>query len=84
MLELHDISLRIGREASIALLEEVNLMFGHWGQLVAVLGPSGCGKSTLMKVIAGLTEPTDGHTIWRGRNLAEEGDFEAHEVGYVP
>lgn len=84
VLELHDISLKIGPDASIALLDEVSLMFGHGGQLVAVLGPSGCGKSTLMKVIAGLTEPTTGHTIWKGRNLAEQGDFEAHEVGYVP
>ncbi|MEI6712153.1 MAG: ATP-binding cassette domain-containing protein [Verrucomicrobiota bacterium] len=84
MLELQDISLRIGPDASIALLDEVNLMFGHGGQLVAVLGPSGCGKSTLMKVIAGLTEPTSGRTLWKGRHLGEEGDFEAHEVGYVP
>jgi ABC-type multidrug transport system ATPase subunit len=37
-----------------------------------------------MKVVAGLKEATSGKILWRGRNLAEDGDFEPHEVGYVP
>jgi NitT/TauT family transport system ATP-binding protein len=30
------------------------------GEFVALLGPSGCGKSTALRIIAGLTEPSDG------------------------
>ncbi len=30
------------------------------GQFVSVVGPSGCGKSTLLRIVAELTDPTDG------------------------
>lgn len=85
VLELQQISLKIGdEENAVTLLDEVSLRLEKKGQLIAVLGPSGCGKSTLLKVIAGLMEATSGETIWNGRVLDEENDFEPHEVGYVP
>jgi ABC-type multidrug transport system ATPase subunit len=85
VLELLNLNFCIGPDdARVHLLRDVNLNVGKRGQLVAVLGPSGCGKSTLMKVIAGLNEASDGTVRWKGRNLAEDGDFEPHEVGYVP
>lgn len=85
MLQLQNVSLKIGSEDEpVYLLNEVSLRLNRGGQLVAVLGPSGCGKSTLMKVVAGLKEVSSGEIFWNGRNLAEEGDFEPHEVGYVP
>ncbi len=34
------------------------------GEFVALLGPSGCGKSTALRIIAGLTEPTQGAVEW--------------------
>ena len=34
------------------------------GEFVALLGPSGCGKSTALRIIAGLSEPTDGALEW--------------------
>ncbi len=85
VLELQQISLKIGdEENAVTLLDEVSLRLEKKGQLIAVLGPSGCGKSTLLKVIAGLMDSTSGETIWNGRVLDEENDFEPHEVGYVP
>ena len=85
MLELQNIALQIGPEdAPVYLLQDVSLRVEGGGLLVAVLGPSGCGKSTLIKVVAGLKEATAGSVLWEGRNLAEEGDFGPHEVGYVP
>jgi ABC-type multidrug transport system ATPase subunit len=65
------------------LLHEISAEFPP-GHFAAILGPSGCGKSTLLKVVAGLTEQTLGSVHWEGRNLAEEEDLEAHEIGYVP
>jgi NitT/TauT family transport system ATP-binding protein len=34
------------------------------GEFVALLGPSGCGKSTALRIVAGLSEPTDGVVEW--------------------
>jgi NitT/TauT family transport system ATP-binding protein len=34
------------------------------GEFAALLGPSGCGKSTALRIIAGLSEPTDGVVEW--------------------
>ena len=39
------------------------------GQFFSILGPSGCGKTTLLRMIAGLTEPTEGTIEIRGENM---------------
>jgi len=39
------------------------------GQFFSILGPSGCGKTTLLRMIAGLTEPSDGNIEIRGQSM---------------
>ena len=34
------------------------------GEFLTLLGPSGCGKSTALRIIAGLSEPTQGIVEW--------------------
>jgi NitT/TauT family transport system ATP-binding protein len=34
------------------------------GEFLSLLGPSGCGKSTALRIIAGLSEPTEGRVEW--------------------
>jgi NitT/TauT family transport system ATP-binding protein len=36
------------------------------GEFLSLLGPSGCGKSTALRLIAGLTRPSDGVVAWDG------------------
>jgi ABC-type multidrug transport system ATPase subunit len=84
MLELQDVSLQLGDSPEDQLLlSEVSARFRR-RHFAAIIGPSGCGKSTLLKVIAGLRESTHGSISWDGRDLAEEGDMDPHEIGYVP
>ena len=36
------------------------------GEFLSLVGPSGCGKSTALRLIAGLTEPSEGTISWSG------------------
>jgi NitT/TauT family transport system ATP-binding protein len=56
-IEFVSVSKRYSNTAMI--LEAVDLTIFK-GQFVALIGPSGCGKSTILKLIAGLTSPTQG------------------------
>ncbi len=84
MLEARNIGLEVeGGEEPLMLLNGVNFCVPR-GHFMAIVGPSGCGKTTLLKAIAGIKAATQGDFFWAGRDLAQEGDFEPHEVGYVP
>jgi NitT/TauT family transport system ATP-binding protein len=50
------------------------------GEFVALLGPSGCGKSTALRIIAGLSVPTDGAVAWP--STAANGKH-GREIGFV-
>ena len=39
------------------------------GELVALVGPSGCGKTTLLRMLCGLTAPTDGVVLLEGQPI---------------
>jgi NitT/TauT family transport system ATP-binding protein len=41
------------------------------GEIVAILGKSGSGKSTFLRVLAGLTAPSEGKVVYRGQEITE-------------
>ena len=44
------------------------------GEFLSLLGPSGCGKSTALRIIAGLTEPTQGAVEWTAAAKTENAE----------
>ena len=49
------------------------------GEFVSLLGPSGCGKSTALRIIAGLSEPTQGAVDWTAAARTEN----ENRLGFV-
>src|SRR5699024_11215188 len=56
---------RTKRSETVAL-DDVSLSVAD-GEFVTIAGPSGCGKSTLLKIIAGLTDATEGEVSLFGK-----------------
>jgi iron(III) transport system ATP-binding protein len=82
VLEITGVTKRFGPEAAV---EDLSLSVRD-GELLTFLGPSGCGKTTTLRLIAGLTEPTDGTLSIAGETVAGDGAFVAPEdrdVGLV-
>ncbi len=70
MVHLKDVGKTFGRgKKRVEALRGINLTIRE-GEFVALLGASGCGKSTLLRIIAGLTDVTDGKMTYRGKPLS--------------
>ncbi len=65
--ELRDVSMTYGGDASAALVLQGLDMQVERGEFAAVVGPSGCGKSTLMKLMSGLLPARTGDTVVAGQ-----------------
>lgn len=56
------------KEGTIQVLDDVNLEIQK-GEFISIVGHSGCGKSTLLKIIAGLTDYSEGSVTIDGEEL---------------
>jgi len=63
---IREVTQRYGR---VLALDGVSLDISA-GEFVVLLGPSGCGKTTLLNLIGGFAEPTAGHVLIGGRDMA--------------
>ena len=77
---------RVGHD-TVTALSGVDIAIQK-GEFVAIMGPSGCGKSTLLNLIGGLDQPTDGHVLLEGQDLAEFNEEELaamrrQKIGFI-
>ena len=61
------------RYSDMTAVDALSLTIGE-GELFALLGVNGAGKSTAIKMLSGLTPPTEGDALLRGHSIREELD----------
>lgn len=52
--------------------------------ILALLGPNGAGKSTFMRMLATVTQPTEGKITWGNIDIAKNPDALRSVLGYLP
>ena len=58
-----------GGAGELVVFDNVNFEIDR-GDFVCIIGHSGCGKTTILNVLAGLEEPTAGHSFVDGREIS--------------
>ncbi|MDF3072540.1 MAG: transporter related [Alphaproteobacteria bacterium] len=66
------------RDAEVVALRNVSFKIDE-GRFVSVVGPSGCGKSTLLNLSAGLSMPTAGEVLYKGKQVTDINT----QLGYI-
>jgi len=52
--------------------------------VIGLLGPNGAGKSTLMRMLATITQPTEGTITWNDTDIVKSPDTLRAVLGYLP
>ncbi len=53
------------------------------GEMLHVQGPNGSGKTSLLRMLSGLSAPTQGEIFWQNRPLRKEGSAFLTSVAYL-
>ena len=55
----------------------------HEGEIFGFLGANGAGKTTAMRMLCGLSQPSDGHATVAGFDVAKEYELVKRHIGYM-
>lgn len=55
----------------------------HRGEIFGFLGANGAGKTTAMRMLCGLSHPTDGHATVAGFDVYREAEMVKKNIGYM-
>jgi ABC-type Fe3+/spermidine/putrescine transport system ATPase subunit len=76
--ELRHVTKKYG---NLVAVNDLNLKIGD-GEYLTLLGPTGAGKTTTLKIISGLTKPTEGELFIDGK-LVNDVPTENRYIGFV-
>jgi ABC-2 type transport system ATP-binding protein len=79
-LEIHDLGKQYRKD--FWGLRHFNLEVGPG--IIGLLGPNGAGKSTLMRMLATITQPSQGKITWKGTDVHRSPDALRDVLGYLP
>ncbi|GMK42653.1 ABC transporter ATP-binding protein [Paenibacillus sp. CCS19] len=80
MLEINQVSKQYAREKWA--LKAINLQVTTG--IIGLLGPNGAGKSSLMRILATISQPTEGTVRWDGVDIRRKPDELRRVLGYLP
>jgi ABC-2 type transport system ATP-binding protein len=52
--------------------------------ILGLCGPNGAGKSTLMRILATITQPSEGNVLWNGVDIQKKPNAVRKVLGYLP
>jgi len=67
------------QEFDVHAVDDVSLTIAP-GEVVGLVGESGCGKTTLGRMVAGITPPSSGELLYRGKSMAALPHDEARQA----
>jgi putative ABC transport system ATP-binding protein len=73
--------------SNVVALDEISFDLKQ-GDDLAIIGPSGSGKTTLLQIISGLSDPTSGEVLIKGRKVNSGSDNQISEfrnktIGFI-
>jgi len=66
----------LDKSRTVALEDFSFTIGGEEPSITAIVGESGSGKTTLVRLLLGLADPTEGHVLYRGKDLRHLTDDE--------
>lgn len=76
--EVEQVSLQFG---GLLALRQVSLSITNEGEIHGLIGPNGAGKTSLINTITGIYRCTQGHIIFRGKNVIGMGPHQIAALG---
>ena len=61
IINLEKVSLTLNK---INIIQDITFSLNK-KEVISIVGPSGAGKSTILRIIAGLSKPTDGYVYFQ-------------------
>jgi osmoprotectant transport system ATP-binding protein len=83
VVEFDNVTKRYGGRETGAAVNDLSMVIPG-GEICVLVGPSGCGKTTSLKMVNRLVEPTSGHILIDGQDVAGRNQVELRRsIGYV-